>query len=299
MKIRLIGLGKMGWNLAINLKRNGHEVSVYDIDSDKVNEAKEAGMDAVCTLESLVSKSNEERFVWLMIPAGQIVDDTIEKLVPMLKKGDTIIDGGNSFYKDSIRRYHSLKNLGINFLDAGVSGGMEGALNGVCAMIGGEKEVFDKVEELFKDISVKDGYLYTGPSGSGHFTKMIHNGIEYGMLQAIGEGFEIMESSNFNLDFEKVSKLWNNGSVIRGWLMQLTESAFSKDAQLDSVKGTMYSNGEGLWAAQTALELQIPAPIITTSVMMRYRSVQEDTFSGKVVAALRNEFGGHAIKENK
>lgn len=215
----------------------------------------------------------------------------------MVNEGDIIIDGGNSFYKDSIRRYEELKSIGINFLDSGTSGGQEGALNGICAMVGGDKEVFEVVEPIFKDISIKDGYLHTGKAGSGHFTKMVHNGIEYGMLQAIGEGFEILEASDFKLDYEKIADLWNHGSVIRGWLMELTKNAFSKDSHLDNIKGVVGSNGEGLWTAQTALELQIPAPVITTSVMTRYRSQQQDTFTGKVIAALRNEFGGHEVKK--
>mgnify|MGYP001496598627 CR=1 FL=1 len=257
------------------------------------------GIKTVNTLEKLSKELDERKVFWLMIPQGKPVDETLKKLKTYLNKGDIVIDGGNSFYKDSIRRYEELKKVGIKFLDAGISGGQEGALNGICAMIGGEEETFKIIEPLFKDIAVKNGYLYVGKAGSGHFVKMVHNGIEYGMLQAIGEGFEILEKSNFDLDYEKVAKIWNHGSVIRGWLMELTQNAFNKDSNLQNIRGTVGSNGEGLWTAQTALELEIPAPVITTSVMMRYRSQQEDTFSGKVVAALRNEFGGHEVKKEK
>lgn len=295
MKLGLLGLGKMGLNLAINMKNKGVDVLGFDLSSDRMREAKEEKIKTADSFEELTSMLEPERVVFMMIPAGSAVDESIDGLIPFLEAGDTIIDGGNSFYKDSMRRYDKLKALGINYLDAGMSGGMEGALNGVCSMIGGDKKVFDKYEDLFRKVSVKDGYLYTGKSGSGHFTKMIHNGIEYGMLQAIGEGFEIMDSSDFDCDYKSIAKLWNNGSVIRGWLMELMQVAFEKDANLEEIKGEIRSNGEGLWTAQTALELQVPAPVITNSVFARFRSMQEDTFSGKVVAALRNEFGGHEV----
>lgn len=297
MKLALIGLGKMGANLAQNLHRNNHEVIAFDLDKSKRDEVESKGIKTTKTLKEAVDKLEGQKIIWLMIPAGNPVDVVLEELKLMVNEGDIIIDGGNSFYKDSIRRYEELKSIGINFLDSGTSGGQEGALNGICAMVGGDKEVFEIVEPIFKDISIKDGYLHTGKAGSGHFTKMVHNGIEYGMLQAIGEGFEILEASDFKLDYEKIADLWNHGSVIRGWLMELTKNAFSKDSHLDNIKGVVGSNGEGLWTAQTALELQIPAPVITTSVMTRYRSQQQDTFTGKVIAALRNEFGGHEVKK--
>jgi 6-phosphogluconate dehydrogenase len=230
-----------------------------------------------------------------MVPAGKIVDDMIEQLVPLLNKNDIIIDGGNSNYKDTLRRYKELKQKEIDFADVGTSGGIEGARNGACTMIGAEDEVFKHLEQLIKDISIENGYLHTGKNGSGHFVKMVHNGVEYGMMQAMGEGFEILEKSQFDLDYKEVARVWNNGSVIRGWLMELMESAFSKDPNLDAIKGVMYSSGEGIWTVQEALDLKVPAPVITESLFMRYRSEQEDTFTGKVVAALRNEFGGHAV----
>jgi 6-phosphogluconate dehydrogenase len=233
-----------------------------------------------------------------MIPSGEIVDKTIEELGQYLSKGDIIIDGGNSNYKDSIRRYSLLKEKEIGFLDCGTSGGTSGALEGACTMVGGEKDVFNFCEEIFKDISVDKGYLYTGEAGSGHFVKMVHNGIEYGMMQAIAEGFEVLEQCQFDLDYEKIARVWNHGSVIRGWLMELTESAFSKDKDLSSIKGKMFSSGEGKWTVESALDLGVPTPVIALSLMMRYRSLQDDTFTGKVVAALRNEFGGHCVEKN-
>jgi 6-phosphogluconate dehydrogenase len=232
-----------------------------------------------------------------MIPAGSCVDDTINELINMLSPGDIIIDGGNSNYKDSVRRYNLLKEKELNFIDCGTSGGTSGALNGACTMVGAEKEVFDYCEQIFKDISVENGYLHVGKPGSGHFTKMVHNGIEYGMMQAIAEGFEVLSESDFDVDYEKIARVWNNGSVIRGWLMELTESAFSKDKNLDGIKGVMNSSGEGKWTIETALDLEVPTPVIALSLMMRYRSLKENTFTGKVVAALRNEFGGHKIEK--
>lgn len=299
MKLAIIGLGRMGYNLALNAREHGHHVVVFNRTLEKVKEAEKEGLIGAYSIEELVKKLEGRRVIWLMVPAGNSVDETIDKLVPLLSKQDIVIDGGNSNYKDTLKRYNYLKSKGIDFVDIGTSGGIEGARNGACTMIGAETEVFEFLEPFIKDISIENGYLHTGANGSGHFVKMVHNGIEYGMMQAIGEGFEILEKSQFSLDFEKVAKVWNNGSVIRGWLMELTENAFGKDPQLDAIKGVMYSSGEGLWTAQEALELKVAATVITQSLLMRYRSEQEDTFTGKVVAALRNEFGGHATKKNE
>lgn len=299
MKIGLIGLGRMGFNLALNMRDKGHKVVCFNRSKEKVEEAIKEGLEGTFSIEELVSKLDGRKVVWLMLPAGELIDQMIDKLVPMLNKGDIIIDGGNSNYKDTLRRYENLKSTGIDFVDVGTSGGIDGARNGACTMIGAEDSVFSYIEELVRDISVENGYLHCGANGSGHFVKMVHNGVEYGMMQAIGEGFEILKKSRFDLDMEKVAKVWNHGSVVRGWLMELAQNAFSKDENLDKIKGVMYSSGEGLWTVQEALELKVPATVITESLMMRYRSEQEDTFTGKVVAALRNEFGGHAVKENK
>jgi len=295
MEIGLIGLGRMGFNLALNMRDKGHKVVAYNRTSEKVKEAEKVGITGAYSMEELVNKLIGRKVIWLMVPSGDIVDDMVEKLVPLLNKNDIIIDGGNSNYKDTLRRYKVLKEKEIDFADVGTSGGMEGARNGACIMIGAEDSVFKHLEPLIKDISIPNGYLHTGKNGSGHFVKMVHNGIEYGMMQAMGEGFEILEKSRFDLDYKEVARVWNNGSVIRGWLMELMENAFIKDPNLDAIKGVMYSSGEGLWTVQEALELKVPAPVITDSLFIRYRSEQEDTFTGKVVAALRNEFGGHAV----
>lgn len=299
MQVGIIGLGKMGFNLALNLKRNNYQVVAQDVNTDFVSKIGKEGIETAYTVEELCQKLTSRRVIWLMVPAGEIVDAVIVSLLPYLSKNDIIIDGGNSNFNDSKRRYTQLKEHGIDFLDCGTSGGTSGALNGACTMIGGDADVFDYVEGVFKDISVENGFLYTGAAGSGHFTKMVHNGIEYGMMQSIAEGFEVFEHSEFDIDFQKTAKLFNHGSVVRSWLMELTESAFSKDSRLDGIKGIMHSSGEGKWTLETALDLGVPTPIIALSIMMRYRSQMSDTFSGKVVAALRNEFGGHAVEKNE
>lgn len=297
MQIGIIGLGKMGFNLALNLQRNGYEVIANDVNAEFVQKIAEKGIVPAHSIEELTQKLTGRKVIWLMVPAGEIVDQVIEQLLPFLNPADIVIDGGNSNFKASKKRHTYLKSKGIDFLDCGTSGGTSGALNGACTMIGGEDEVFTYVEKVFKDISVENGYLHTGAAGSGHFTKMVHNGIEYGMMQAIAEGFEVFEHSEFDIDFQKTAKMFNHGSVVRGWLMELTQNAFSKDPKLDAIKGIMHSSGEGKWTLETALDLGVPTPVIALSVMMRYRSQMEDTFSGKVVAALRNEFGGHAVEK--
>jgi len=297
MQIGLIGLGKMGYNLALNMKDHHHQVIAYNRSPEKVEMIEKEGIIGAYNLNDLVKKLETPRVLWLMIPAGNPVDDMIENLLPLLNKDDIIIDGGNSNYKDTLRRSEYLKQNKIHFVDIGTSGGMSGARNGACMMIGAEIDVYKKIEQLVSSICVDNGYLHTGRSGSGHYVKMIHNGVEYGMLQAIAEGFEILEKSQFALDYEAVARVWNNGSVIRGWLMELMENAFSKDPNLSNIKGIVHSSGEGLWTVLEALELQVPASVITSSLMTRYRSQQSDTFSGKVVAALRNEFGGHKVEQ--
>lgn len=299
MQIGIIGLGKMGFNLALNLKRNQYQVVAQDVNTDFVAKIGQEGIETAYTVEELCQKLSSRKVIWLMVPAGAIVDAVINSLLPHLSPNDILIDGGNSNFNDSKRRYSELKTLGIDFLDCGTSGGTSGALHGACTMIGGDPEVFDYVAKVFKDISVENGSLYTGAAGSGHFTKMVHNGIEYGMMQSIAEGFEVFEHSEFDIDFQKTAKLFNHGSVVRSWLMELTENAFAKDPKLDGIKGIMHSSGEGKWTLETALDLGVPTPVIALSIMMRYRSQMSDTFSGKVVAALRNEFGGHAVEKNE
>ncbi|TCI36242.1 decarboxylating 6-phosphogluconate dehydrogenase [Exiguobacterium sp. SH4S7] len=291
MKIGLIGLGKMGYNLALNLSDHGHTVIGTDASSVEATTAFEI----VPTLKDVVDKLEAPRVVWAMVPAGDITETVLTELFERLEPGDIVIDGGNSNYKLSLARAEQFAEKNISFFDCGTSGGTDGARNGACTMVGGDAKAWPTIEPIFKDLSVENGYLYTGPAGSGHFLKMIHNGIEYGMMQAIAEGFDILEKSPFDYDYEQVARVWNHGSVVRSWLMELTENAFKKDAKLDEIRGVMHSSGEGKWTVETALELQAAAPVIAMSLMMRYRSLEDDTFSGKVVAALRNEFGGHAV----
>lgn len=290
MEIGLIGLGKMGYNLALNLSDHGHTVvgtDVGDVTSDVFT--------IVPTLEDVVNKLSAPRIIWAMVPAGDVTEAVLAELYERLEPGDIVIDGGNSNYKLSVARAEQFAEKDIKFFDCGTSGGTDGARNGACTMVGGDADAWPTIEPIFKDLSVENGYLYTGPAGSGHFLKMIHNGIEYGMMQAIAEGFDILEKSPFDYDYEQVARVWNHGSVVRSWLMELTENAFKKDAKLDEIRGVMHSSGEGKWTIETALDLQAAAPVIALSLMMRYRSLEDDTFSGKVVAALRNEFGGHAV----
>lgn len=297
MNIGLVGLGKMGYNLALNLKNHQHKVAAFDIARENVDKISKEGIEGAYSLEELCSKLSGRKVIWVMVPSGSPVDQVIAELKPFLNPHDIIIDGGNSNFKDSVARHKKLKEEGIDFLDCGTSGGLTGALNGACTMIGGDKEVFDYCEPVFKDVSIEKGYLYTGAAGSGHYVKMVHNGIEYGMMQAIAEGFEVLNKSEYDIDYKEVARVWNHGSVVRSWLMELTESAFRKDEQLESIRGVMHSSGEGKWTIETALDLGVPTPVIALSQMMRYRSQENDTFSGKVVAALRNEFGGHKVEK--
>ncbi|MEO6037499.1 MAG: phosphogluconate dehydrogenase (NAD(+)-dependent, decarboxylating) [Saprospiraceae bacterium] len=298
MQLALIGLGKMGYNLALNLRRHGHTVVAYDRSTEITAQlATEAGTIPADSLAAVCKNLSGRRVIWLMVPAGDIVEGVIGQLVPLLAPGDILIDGGNSNFKDSKRRYAVLKDQGIDFLDCGTSGGMSGALHGACTMIGGEPAVYEYCKSIFDDLSVPGGTLYVGAPGAGHFTKMVHNGIEYGMMQAMAEGFEVLDKSEYKVDFKAVADMWNHGSVVRSWLMELMVDAFSKDPHLEGIRGVMNSSGEGKWTLETALDLGVATPVIALSLLMRYRSQQDDTFSGKVVAALRNEFGGHAVVE--
>ncbi|GLG01962.1 6-phosphogluconate dehydrogenase (decarboxylating) [Alicyclobacillus hesperidum subsp. aegles] len=297
MQVGLIGLGKMGHNLALNMMDHNHKVVAFDLDKNAVARLAEAGATPAESISDLVSKLESPRIVWLMVPHGKPVDNLIDQLTPLLSKGDIIIEGGNSYYKESVRHAEELSKQGIYFFDVGTSGGMEGARHGACYMIGGDAEVFKTIEPLFRDTAVPNGYVYTGRAGSGHYCKMVHNGVEYGMMAAIGEGFEVLEKGPFDYDFAEVARCWSNGSVIRGWLMELTEKAFRADPRLDQIKGVVHSSGEGQWTVQEALDIQAATPIIAMSLLMRYRSQEDDTFTGKVQAALRNQFGGHAVEK--
>ena len=298
MKIGLIGLGKMGKNLAINMMRNNIDVVGFDqnLESTDFEEVTPLIVDSI---NDLVDSLPSPKIVWVMVPSGEVTKSVIASVANLLSKGDIVIDGGNSFYKDSIVNSEFLHEKGIYFFDCGTSGGMEGALNGGNFMIGGDAEVFSVIEPVFKATAQEGGYLYTGDAGSGHYLKMIHNGIEYGMMQAIGEGFELLDKSRYDFDKEKVADLWNNGSVIRSWLMQLSAQAFKENPSLEGISGVMNSSGEGKWTVQEALELEVAIPVIASSLFVRYESQVADSFSGKVVSSLRNQFGGHAVVKKK
>ncbi|MCA6381730.1 MAG: decarboxylating 6-phosphogluconate dehydrogenase [Cytophagales bacterium] len=297
MQIGLVGLGKMGYNLALNFKSKGFEVVAFDVNKSAAEKISREGVTTMAAMSDMALALNGRKVIWLMVPAGHVVDVVLNNLKIYLNQGDIIIDGGNSHFKDTLARARDLEKIGVELLDCGTSGGVDGARNGVCTMIGGNKEVFDYCESIFKAISVPNGFLYCGKTGNGHFTKMVHNGIEYGMMQAMAEGLEVLHRYDTDVDLAAVSKVWNHGSVVRSWLMELTQSALEKDKNLESIKGVMHSSGEGKWTVEAALEMGVPTPVITMSLLMRYRSQVEDTFSGKVVAALRNEFGGHAVEK--
>ena len=299
MRVAMIGLGKMGGNMTTRLLRKGHEVVAFDRSADAVQRAVSSGARGANDLKSVVAQLEAPRVVWIMVPAGAPVDETIEALVPMLATGDVIIDGGNSRYSDSMRRAKSLAERGFEFVDAGTSGGIWGLENGYCLMVGGSDRAIGICEPLFTALSEPGGYAHVGPPGAGHYVKMVHNGIEYGLLQAYAEGYEILHASkDFDLDLAQIAALWNHGSVVRSWLNELAERAFAKDASLAALKGWIADSGEGRWTVQEATDLDVPAPVIALSLIMRLRSRQEDSFGGKVIAALRNEFGGHAVKQS-
>ncbi|MFL5560398.1 MAG: phosphogluconate dehydrogenase (NAD(+)-dependent, decarboxylating) [Gemmatimonadaceae bacterium] len=297
MRVAMIGLGKMGGNMTARLLRKGHEVVAFDRSAEAVQRAAALGAKSAGDLKAVVAGLQAPRVVWIMVPAGAPVDETIETLVPMLSKGDIIIDGGNSRFSDTMRRARSLESRGIDFVDAGTSGGVWGLENGYCLMVGGADRAISICEPLFTALAEPGGYAHVGPPGAGHYVKMVHNGIEYGLLQAYAEGYEILHASkDFKLDLAQISALWNHGSVVRSWLNELAERAFEKDSDLTALKGWIADSGEGRWTVQEATDLDVPAPVIALSLIMRLRSRQEDSFGGKVIAALRNEFGGHAVK---
>jgi len=298
MRLAMIGLGRMGGNMTERLMKGGHEVVVFDRSAEAI--AKYAAMGAVASsgAPDAASKMSAPRVVWIMVPAGKPVDDTIAALTTVLQKGDVIIDGGNSNFHDSMRRAEELKPKGIEFIDAGTSGGIWGLTNGYCLMVGASDAAFSLCEPIFKTLAPPNGYAHVGPPGSGHYVKMIHNGVEYGMLQAYAEGYEILHASkNFKLDLHQIASVWNQGSVVRSWINELAEEAFAKDANLDALKGYVEDSGEGRWTVQEAIDLDVPAPVITLSLLARLSSRQPESFSAKVIAALRNEFGGHAVKK--
>ncbi len=299
MKIGFVGLGKMGMNMVQRLLNDRHEIVAYARTVETVKKAEEKGAVGAKSLQDIVDKLEKPRIVWLMVPAGNATEETVNTFADMLEQGDILIDGGNSFYKDSMRRAKELGKRNIYFVDAGTSGGIWGLKIGYCMMIGGDRDVFNKVQPIFKSLAPEKGYAHVGPHGAGHFVKMVHNGIEYALLQGYAEGFEILNAKKeFNLDLQKIANLWNHGSVIRSWLLELAESVFKKDPDLESIRGFVEDSGEGRWTVAEAIEENIPSPTIILSLLARFRSRQEESFSAKVISALRNEFGGHAVKKS-
>jgi 6-phosphogluconate dehydrogenase len=298
MQLGMIGLGRMGGNMVERLLGGGHQVVAYDRGEEALARAAAKGAQPAGSLAELVAKLAAPRVVWVMVPSGDPTEQTIAELKTLLARGDVLIDGGNSNYRDTLRRSVLLSEQGIDMIDSGTSGGVWGLKNGYCLMIGASANAFTHCEPVFATLAPPDGYARVGPPGSGHFVKMVHNGIEYGMLQAYAEGYEILHASrDFELDLAQIAALWNRGSVVRSWMNELAERAFANEPGLDSLTGYVEDSGEGRWTVQTAIDLDVPAPVITLALLMRLRSRQEDTFAGKVIAALRNEFGGHAVKK--
>jgi 6-phosphogluconate dehydrogenase len=298
MRLGMVGLGKMGGNMVQRLLRGGHEVAVYDLNAEAVQKLAALGATAASSLEELAGALQAPRVVWVMVPAGDPTEQTLRSLADLLQPGDVLIDGGNSNFHDSKRRAAELGARGIGFVDAGTSGGVWGLENGYCLMVGGSDESVRVCEPAFVTLAPENGYLHVGASGAGHFTKMVHNGIEYGLMQAYAEGFEILHKSEFGLDLERIAGLWQHGSVVRSWLLELLERAYAAEGQeLERIRGWVADSGEGRWTVQTAIDLDVPAPVITLSLMARFASRQDESYGAQVLAALRNQFGGHAIKE--
>lgn len=299
MKLGYIGLGKMGYNMALRLLEKGHEPVVFDINADVARELGEKGAKTASSLQEVAGQLEAARTVWLMVPSN-VVDDVLNELIPLLEKGDTIIDGGNSHYKETMRRAEQVFSAGMNWLDVGTSGGPGGARNGAAMMVGGKRVDYDRYVDLFKDLCVEEGFGYMGKAGAGHFVKMAHNGIEYGMMQAIGEGFEIMKASPLDLDLKEIARVYNHGTVVTSRLIGWLESAFKQyGADLTEISGTVGHTGEGQWTADAAKELGVTATIIDGAFQFRVQSKDNPSYTGQVVSALRNQFGGHAQKKGE
>jgi 6-phosphogluconate dehydrogenase len=296
LQLGMIGLGRMGANMTTRLIRGGHSVVAYDRDPAAVQRSVGDGATGASSLADLASKLAAPRAVWIMVPSGDPTDSTVNDLLGLLQPGDAIIDGGNSKWTDSKARAKRCGAKGVAFVDAGTSGGVWGLANGYCLMVGGDTDTVKRVEPLFLTLAPEGGYAHVGPSGAGHFSKMVHNGIEYGMLAAYGEGFEILEKSEYDYDLHELASIWRYGSVVRSWLLELLELAFRADPDLEKIKGWVDDSGEGRWTVQAAIDESVPAPVITASLISRFVSRQSESFSAKVIAALRNEFGGHAVK---
>lgn len=298
MDIGFIGLGRMGGNMVTRLLRGGHRVVAYDRSADAVQAAAGEGAEAAASLTELAQKLAKPRAFWIMVPAGAPVDQTISDLMAVASPGDILIDGGNSNWHDTVHRAERVQAAGFQYVDVGTSGGIWGLQVGYCMMIGGPDAAFSLLEPALKTLAPENGYLHVGPSGSGHYVKMVHNGIEYGMMQAYAEGFNILHTAPFSLDLGGIAQLWNQGSVVRSWLLELAALALGKEADLKSIRGYVDDTGEGRWTVQAAIDQNVPAPVITLALQMRLRSRESEDFGDQVLAALRNEFGGHAIRTN-
>lgn len=296
MELAIVGLGRMGSNMARRLLRGGHRVVVHNRSPEPIQMLEREGAVGAYSPEDTVRTLTPPRVIWLMLPAGEVTERMLQHFAELLEPGDILVDGGNAYWKDSVRRAQFLQDRSIRFLDVGTSGGIWGLEYGYCLMVGGEESAFRHLEPALATLAPENGYRYLGPAGAGHFAKMVHNGIEYGLMQAYAEGFEILERSPYRYDLAELAALWNRGSVIRSWLLELAERAFRNDPRLTAIRGYVEDSGEGRWTVLTAIEEDVPAPVITLSLQMRFRSRQEDSFAAKVVAALRHEFGGHAVK---
>lgn len=298
MDIAIVGLGRMGGNMVLRLLRDGHRVVANNRSRGPIDEAAAEGAVPAYTPEEVIAQLPAPRVIWLMVPAGKPVDDQIDTFLPLMSSGDILIDGGNSRYTDTIERAERIEAQHVHYMDAGTSGGVWGLQVGYCLMVGGKKEAFKVVEPALKTLAPPNGYLHVGPSGAGHYVKMIHNGIEYGMMQAYAEGFEILQRSRFDLDLRAIADLWNQGSVIRSWLLELAERALSEDPNLDAIRGYVQDSGEGRWTVFESIDLDVAAPTIYMSLAMRFLSRQDDTFANKMLAALRFQFGGHIVAKD-
>ena len=296
MEIGFVGLGRMGGNMVTRLIRGGHQVVAYDRSTAAVQAVAGGGARGVGSLGELVKALAPPRPVWVMVPAGEPTETTIQELAGALQAGDILIDGGNTHYKDDVRRARALAERGLTYVDAGTSGGIWGLENGYCLMVGGEARAIELLAPIFATLAPPEGWLHVGAAGAGHYVKMIHNGIEYGMMQAYAEGFELMSASDFRLDLPRIAHLWNQGSVVRSWLLELTADALAADPTLASLKPWVEDSGEGRWTVEDAVEKAVPAPVITASLFARFRSRRENSFADRLLAALRNAFGGHAVR---
>jgi 6-phosphogluconate dehydrogenase len=297
MRLAMIGLGKMGYNMTLRLIGGGHEVVATDTNADVARELSTKGAVFASSTKDAIGKLTGPRVVWIMVPA-QVTDAVIEDVASHLSSGDVIIDGGNSNWKDSQARGALLAKRGIHFCDAGTSGGVWGLKNGYCMMVGGAPDGIKACEPIFKTLAPEGGYMHVGPVGAGHYVKMVHNGIEYALMQGYAEGFEIMKTAPFPLDLHGIASIWGHGSVVRSWLLELLENALSTDGDLKGIKGWVEDSGEGRWTVQASIDQNVPAPVITLSLQARFRSRQEESFGAKILAALRNQFGGHAVKKS-